>query len=69
MKITITSGEYTGRVFDQSQATISSDGRYAQIWIGKELVEFKFGLDCQWTADQYYVYHRSREIETRKAPK
>ena len=45
-KIQITSGKYTGRVL--SIFTLSSDERYAQAVIGKDIKEFKLGFDCKW---------------------
>jgi len=47
-KIEITQGEYTGRTISPDRATISIDGRRCQVWFGRDLIEFMFGVDCRW---------------------
>lgn len=44
--IRITAGRYAGRILRSYD--LSSDQRYAQVWIGKSREEFKLGLDCEW---------------------
>ena len=47
MNILVTHGPHAGRIFEGG-FTLSSDKRYMQVDINNEIVEFKFGLDCEW---------------------
>jgi hypothetical protein len=46
--IIITSGEYSGRKIAIEQLTISLDERCAQVWIGRDHVEFHLGVNARW---------------------
>ena len=44
--IIVTQGAYAGRVLRTYDLSI--DGRYIQVWIGRQREEFKLGVDCVW---------------------
>ena len=44
--IEVMEGEHRGRIL--TIYTLSSDERYAQTTINREIVEFRLGYDCRW---------------------